>query len=369
MNRRQLLLIGTILILGILLGFSWRNSRHVGTRGRTPQSTAQTASDSAAKPAAPVANDPSPSGILSRFFSRIQDGDLKPGDLDAFRRMILDAPRGEAIRALVAFLSTGRDAKTGESFTVGSNGELSGAPTFRVLLLDLLGRLCRDAKSSEALALSRQLLDHKTSADEWAIALRNVGWAAPQDTAYLMAKARELLHYQPWRQQPTAGFREAFDVIVFARAVPMIPDLTEVLQGDDQSLQTSAAVALDRLAELAPLDAMTFLNQNRGELAQKPFLRADYFSKADFSQASQRAAVETYLSRPDVQVAEKAKLLAVLASPGSFASDSLLTQPPPDDFPPQRVEALRRTVDEWLQTARFPELLGPLRQLQLQIAD
>jgi hypothetical protein len=368
-NRRQFLLIGTFLVLGVLLGFVWRNAKQPAKRAAAAPPAAESSATASAANAALLKNDPTPAGVLERFFARIQGADLKPGDLDAFRRAILEAPRGEAIRALVAFLATGRDATTGEAFSVGDHGELAGAPTFRVLLLDLLGRLCRDAKSSEALTVSRGLLDHKTSADEWAIALRNVGWAAPQDTAFLTAKARELLHYQPWRQQPTAGYREAFDVIVFARAVPLIPDLTEVLVGDDQSLQTSAAVALDRLAELAPLDAMTFLNQNRAELAQKPFLRADYFSKADFSQASQRAAVETYLSRPDVQVTEKAKMLAVLASPGSFASDSLLTQPPPDEFPPQRVEALRRTVGEWLVNSRFPELAGPLRQLQLQIAD
>jgi hypothetical protein len=98
-------------------------------------------------------------------------------------------------------------------------------------------------------------------------------------------------------------------------------------------------------------------------------LRADYFSKADLSQPLQRAAMETYLARPDVAVAEKAKMLAVLASPGSFASDTLLSQPPPDEFPPNRIAALRTTVDEWLQTARFPQLYGPLLQLQRRIAD
>jgi hypothetical protein len=280
---------------------------------------------------------------------------------------MLSAPPSEAIAAIVNFLATGQDAITGETFTIGEGG-LSGAPTFRVLLLDLLGRLCRETGTSEAASVARSLMENKTSADEWAVALRNVGWSSPNETDYLARKARELIQHGPWREQPSAGYREAFDVIVFARDVGFIPNLAALLQEEDESLQTSAAVALDRLAETAPLQAMNFLNENRDQLADKPFLRADYFSKADLSQAAQRQAVENYLSRPDVGIPEKAKMLAVLASPGSFASESLLTQPPPDEFPPQRITGLRQTVNDWISTNRFPALAPPLRQLQARIA-
>jgi hypothetical protein len=368
-SRQQILWISALLLLGALLGFALRSTRRDPVDRRTGPGLPERENGSVSLAATGDRDDASPAGVLARFFSRLREGDLKPGDLDALRRAIMEGPRGEAIVAVVQFLNSGQDATTGEAFIVGDKGELTGAPTFRVLLLDLLGRLCRESKNPEALTLSRKLLENKTSADEWAIALRNVGWGSPADTEYLAAKARELLNYQPWRQQPTAGFREAFDVIVFARAVPLIPDLSQILTEEDPSLQTSAAVALDRLAELAPLDAMNFLNQNRGELAQKPFLRADYFSKADFSQPSQRVAVETYLSRPDVELAEKAKMLAVLASPGSFTSDTLLTSPPPDEFPPQRTQALRETVTEWLRSARFPQLYGALEQLQRRLAN
>src|SRR5690349_9864286 len=97
-----------ILLVGILLGFAWRNGRSNATRSLAPQRTADISGTSPENSAVPRADDQSPTGVLARFFSKIQDGDLKPGDLDAFRRAILDAPRGEAIRALVAFLATGR---------------------------------------------------------------------------------------------------------------------------------------------------------------------------------------------------------------------------------------------------------------------
>lgn len=368
--RRHILWLGAILaIVGIWIGYYWSQTREASTTRRQADSFTEDSSFQSAAIESQEVNDNSPGGMLARVFGRLRSGDLRPGDLNALRNAILSAPKAESIAAILKFLATGQDATTGESFAVGTRGELSGAPTFRVLLLDLLGRVCRENRSDEGLVYSRKLLEHKTSADEWAIAMRNTAWAAPKDIGYLERKAREMLNYQPWRQQPSAGFREAFDVFVYSRSVSSIPDLANMLSGEDASLQTSAAVALDRLAERAPLDAMNFLNQNREQLSNKPFLRADYFSKADLSQPAQRLAVETYLARPDVQIQEKVKLLAVFASPGSFAADSLLTELPPEEFPPERTAALRQAVGDWLSTGRYIELTTALRQLERQIAN
>ncbi len=313
--------------------------------------------------------DLSPAAQLARILDKLRAGTLSPGELDAFRRAILDGDPAQSIAAIVKFLASGQDALTGETFAPGKGGELGGAPTLRVLLLDLIGRICKTTKGNEAAEVSRALLEKKTSADEWAIALRNVAWAAPGDRAFLAAKSREMLHYQPWRQQPSGGFLEAFDVIVYSRDATFVTDLAEIVRSDDKALQRSAGMALDRLAEMAPLDVMNFLNTNRAELADKPFLRADYFSKADLSQAAQRAAVEDYLSRPDVAAREKTKLLAVLASPGSFAADALLTDPPPAEDPPQRSAGLMQAVGDWLKANRFPELNPSLQQLQERLAQ
>ena len=321
----------------------------------------------------PVEPPPAPvtaaTNLVNQIFARIREGGLSPEDLDAFRKALLSQPPGEAIVAILRFLVTGQDAITGEAFSLGENGELVGAPTFRVLLLDLLGRLCRGTKGNEAATAARALLQRKTSPEEWAVALRNVGWATPNDLSYIAEKTRELIRHEPWRHQPSAGFQEAFDFIVYARDVAMIPDLAQMLRNDEDPLQTTAAVTLDRLAEFAPLEAMNYLNQHRTELADKPFLRADYFSKADLSQPAQRSAMETYLARSDVAFPEKAKMIAALASPGSFAADTLLTTPPPDEFSPQREAALRRTVTDWITTSRFPALMGPLQQLQRRIGN
>ena len=346
---------------------------YFGQSDSTPTSPSSAEEAPASPNSTPAANPPptvpdqSPSSLLSRMFGRLRAGGMTAGELDAFRRAMLAAPPEQAIAAIVQFLATGQDAVTGETFALGEGG-LAGAPTYRVLLLDLLGRICRKTGTIEAASVARNLLQTKTSADEWAVALRNIGWVTPQDRAFITEKTRELIRHTPWRQQPSGGYREAFDLIVYTGDVTLIPDLAEMLRAEDSNLETSAAVALDRLAESSPLQAMNFLNQNRNELAEKPFLRADYFSKADLSQPAQRVAVETYLARPDVDVREKSKMLAVLASPGSFASETLITQPPPDEFPPQRIAGLRQSVNDWLATNRFPALVPPLRQLQGRIA-
>ena len=371
-NLRQLVVV-TLVLLFVFVG-AWlillKQNRAEPGQQTPPSTKTENPADAAGKttPSTPPL-DLSPAAQLARILDKLRAGTHSPAELDAFRRALLAADPAQAITAIVKFLATGQDALTSESFALGKGGELGGAPTLRVLLLDILGRICKTTEGPEAAAVSRALLEKKTSADEWAVALRNVAWGTPGDRAFLAAKSREMLHYQPWRQQPSGGFLEAFDVIVFSRDATFVTDLAEIVRGDDKTLQRGAGMALDRLAEMAPLDVMNFLNTNRAELADKPFLRADYFSKADLSQPAQRAALEAYLSRTDVDAREKGKLLAVLASPGSFAGDTLVTDPPPEEDPPQRSAGLKQAVGEWLKTNRFPELNPSLQQLQERLAQ
>lgn len=359
---RVLLLAGLVAFLaiaGYVLGKRMQGGAGLRPSGATP-SAAKTG-DGFDHPAAP---DRSPAGLLARVFEKLRTGGLAPGELDWLRRQLLDAVPADAMAAITSFLATGQDARTGEIFELAKGGELGGAPTMRVMLLDLFGRICRGTGSDEAEVVARLLLERKTSADEWAVALRNIAWSAPGDRAYLAGKMRDMLGYQPWRQQPAAGFLEAFDIIVFTRDVTFVTDLATMVQSEDEALKRAAAVALDRFSDMAPLDVMTYLNEHPAEFADRPFLRADYYSKADLSQGAQRAAVEAYLGRPDVSMAEKDKLLSVFASPGSFVGDTLVTQPPPEEGSSQRLAALQKAVDEWLKANRFPSLTGPIANLR-----
>lgn len=336
---------------------------------RTSSNTGENAATNSAATEAGKPVDLSPAAMINRIFDQLRGGSFTAEDLAAFRRNLLATDPATAIAAITTFLATGQDANTGERFQVGERGELSGAPTLRVLLLDLLGRICRKSGGSEAAVLARDLMERKTSADEWAIALRNVGWTTPDERTYLAGKMREMLRYEAWKRQPSGGYIESFDIIVFTRDVSFTPELGELVKGEDKALQRAAAVAMDRLSEMNPLDVMNWLNANPDEFSAKPMLRADYFSKADFSQPAQRQAVETYLGRIDVEQKEKIKLLNAIAAPGTFAAEGLLTPPPPENDAPEKFAALQSTVGNWVKNNRFPTLLPSLLQLQARITE
>ncbi len=344
----------------------------------TPRPTRPTEPARSAAPALPNApSTPAPTGTvpdplvsqIDDLLNRLSVGTATDADLAALQRTLLAANPARAIAAITQFLATGRDAATAREFAIGDGGTLDGSPTLRVLLLDVLGQISKVSGSDAAATVARQTLETKGSADEWAVSLRNVAWHEPAATAFLAGKMREMLGHEPWRAEPSGGMLEAFDVAVFTRDATLLPALAQMRRDGAPTLQRAAAVALDRLAETAPLAVMTRLNANPGELSDRPFLRADYFAKADLSQPAQRSAVEAYLGRADVSAAEKSKLLAALAAPASFVSPTpnLLTPETAPDDPPARQEAVGAATAEWLARGRFPELRPQVEKLRQRL--
>lgn len=369
----HLILFVGIAIVAMLLGVYARRRAQQTPPRPTPTAMAPAKQEPAAE-ALPDPNDQSPEAILNRFLYKLRHGPMGPDDLAAFRAAMLAADPGQAVAAIRKFLSTGQDSLTGEHFTVTQEGALAGAPTYRILLLDLLGRIAKANGMTDAGEVSRALMEKKSTADEWAIALRNVAWDTPNDHAYLSSKVREMLNDPAWRQQHSPGFYEAFDVIVYTHDVSFIPQLSEFVRSEDEPLKNTAATTLDRLSGMAPLEVMSYLNTHPAELAEKPYLRADFYTKADFTQAGQRAAVEAYLDRADVQPKAKEKVIAALGAPNIFVSDNLLTSTatPGDEtqplIPPAQKAALSKAFNDWLTTNRYPGLSLSImtRQLDLQ---
>jgi hypothetical protein len=217
---------------------------------------------------------------IEDLLDRLQKRQVTPAQLLAFRDSLLNGDPHAVIPAIRAFLATGKDVSTGYAFELGDGGSLERAPTLRLLLLDVLGQLSRKARTADASEVSKEILAGKNSSDEWAIALRNVAWHEPQSQGFLAAKFSEMIRYEPWRSQPSTGFLEAFDVAVYSRQVAVMEPLDEMLGNPVSELQRAAAVALDRLAESAPLEVMQKLNSQPQMFADHPFLRADWFAKA-----------------------------------------------------------------------------------------
>ncbi|HQU09660.1 MAG TPA: hypothetical protein PLV25_06845, partial [Opitutales bacterium] len=124
-------------------------------------------------------------------------------------------PPEDAVRLISDYMATHEDAPTGLGFIVGPNGDLELAPSLRVFLLDELEKI--DPKAAASMA--HQILDGSQSPDEWAIALRSLSKSMDAEALvkdpYYTQKINELLHNELWLSHPTAGYANAFDVIVY----------------------------------------------------------------------------------------------------------------------------------------------------------
>ena len=356
MTRRAAILCILAVAAGVLLYFwfgKWNNAR----RNATPHATRQTSGNDAAQPVAtPATHETQMLDGITTVLAKLRRNAAITADLAALRSLLFADPAA-GIAAIRRFLATHEDAAINQALTVGPGGTLTGAPTLRLFLLDILGQLARLTRSGDAATISRQILASRDSPDEWAIALRNVAWGEPDSRPFLAEKMREMLGYEPWRATPTAGLLQAFDVAVYSGDPRFVTTFAELAQGGEAAMQRAAIVALDRLAETSTLAVMNYLNAHPNEIASLPLVRADYFAKADLGNPEQRAAVEHYLSRGDVTEAEKTKFLHGLASPGTFVSDSLLsTSVRPTDDGSARYAGIAATASAWLQANRFPSL-------------
>ena len=288
----------------------------------------------------------------------------KAGALAALRAALAGAPPKVAIAAIRQFLNTGQDAKTGLRFKVGEGGVLAEAPTFRTFLMDELGTLSHEAQTADAAEVAKNTLSSMTSADEWAVAMRNLAWSDPDGSKpYLADEVRQMLNYAPWQQNPSGGYLEAFDVAAYSGDGSLAGDLAPLAK-TPSPVRQAALVALERLSALAPAQVSSYLNANPSVLSDLPMLRADYMGNVNLSDPAQEAQAETYLARPDVSEAEKVKFLGRLATPAGFVSDSLLT---PSDTTTTSIFSHQAMVNQaatsWLASGSYPALTAPLQSL------
>ncbi len=289
--------------------------------------------------------------------------------LEALRKTLREADGPVAVAAIRQFLNGGEDAVTGLKFKLGDGHSLEEAPTMRTFMMDELGAISQDIGAADAAEVARATLATKSSADEWAVAMRNLGQADPEGSKpFLAAKARELVEYEPWRSAPTGGYLEAFDVAAYAGDPAIINDLA-TLSSTQTAVGRAALIALQRLSGMAPEQVAAYLNANPGVLSDVPLRRADYMGSVDLSQPTQLAQAETYLNRADVTEAEKNQFLGRLGLPAGFASNTLLT---PETITHGSIfdhrAVVNQTASNWLAAGKFPALQGALEKLVTQTA-
>jgi hypothetical protein len=242
-------------------------------------------------------------------------------------RITMDSlPKSEAVAWILRMLDSGRDAVTGQPFRIGTGGSLTGAPTLRVWLLDRLGQL----DPTTAAKYSQRIYERHSSADEWALALRN-DWRQALQTggiASVRNRVLELLDDPDWAASPSLGFLEAFDVAVATMAWEAVPRFERWLTaGQPKPLQKGAWLALDRLATESPTDFAAQLTLNPAWLSTQPSIRAGLMARANIAIEPDRLAVEAYLRRNDLGEAEGGRFFELYPNVSGSVSQNLVTVP------------------------------------------
>ena len=217
--------------------------------------------------------------------------------LRTLRDGIRQAPEEEAAAAIVAFLKTGDDGPTGLPFVVGPDGMMEAIPSVRSALLDLLPSLDPLA----ALEAAREIMDQRTSADEYALALRNMAWNDLDGDlkSELSARFMDLLK-SPWLDQPSAGFLEAFDIAVEVGGGPMFDRLIalagEATVKSNTAVSRAAFMSLDRMIVRDRALLTAAFSADAGWMEFAPLQRASLMSRLDLTEPAQREVFSRYLA-------------------------------------------------------------------------
>jgi hypothetical protein len=310
---------------------------------------------------------------LQELRGRLASGSSLPnvrGILAEMAKTLDGASRAEAVAALLTVLDSGSDAPTGLAFKVGPSGNLLGAPTLRVWMLDQLSRLDVAAAASYAV----RIYARHDSADEWAIALRN-DWRAAAPAGRIeavRARALELIADAEWARQPTVGFLEALDLSVATMAWEAVPRLEQWLgPAQPKALRAGAWIALDRLTMEVPSDFLPTLAQHHEWLASQPMLRAGLMARADLGADRERQAAETYLQRADVAEMEGKRFFELLPNVSATVSYNLVTTARTPS-PPQAArldQAALAGVREWRAQPRFSRWNVELAATEVRLAE
>jgi hypothetical protein len=288
--------------------------------------------------------------------------------LTRLRNLLNSLPPAVASREVQAFLASNKDAATNLDLTIKPGGRLDDSSSMRVFLLDYLGLVDKQAAGAVAL----RVLSHYTTPDEWAVSLRNYAWAhpGPDSGDFLKTKARELLANAAWVKDPTAGFLEAFDSIVYTNDTSLTAALSTLVRDKDNRAAAHAAyLTMDRLVIDSPTPMLKALVGQPDLMKGRELTRANFMARADLGQPGQRDLVEQYLLDPTRDPRELATFAALYPNMNYMISNNLLTQTPTQSeaILAQRDRDALKTVEQWQKDPRFKHLQPLLTQLQQRL--
>lgn len=297
--------------------------------------------------------------------------------LARLRDALRNLPTDVAAAAIVQFLDSGEDAATGLPFNLEAGGVLADAPSMRTALLDMLGQL----DPSASVTYARRIFDGSGVADEWALAMRNMGWQN-QGGAYseeLRGRLSQLLDNQQWLGSPTNGFLESFDLAVHLGGLTDLDAMASVLRLQDSNgnpvengVTHAAYLALDRMTINNPDQTIGRIAADPDFLSWAPEHRGALMSRANVASPTQRSAVETYLQTLSQHPQELETFTNLFPNRNVGLGPALVSTPTtPMDF--ARLFAQDQgslgVVNQWLNDGRFSGIRGNLQQISARLTE
>ena len=272
----------------------------------------------------------------------------------------------KATKYIENYFASNQDAQLASSFKVSKNGQLETAPTLRTALLDHLASINPEATAT----LSRDLLAEPTSADEWALALRNLARVEPDARDFLIKKTEELIRNPSWQTQPSIGYLNAFDTLAYVGATESTPLLSELVQRKDrQDLAHASFLTLDRLT-LTNTETMLSLIANDLALQQsRPEMASQQLARADFRHEAQRQIIREWLLSPERTSTQLHSFAGTFPSGNMMISNNLLTTTQPFSGSELRDRDLRslETIDTWLHLPEFEPIKEHLETMSRRL--
>lgn len=265
-----------------------------------------------------------PLGVVFEQLATTPDSLRTLSDLQA---ELSDMEPAEAAKWIRDFLKSGKDKPTGLIFEIGADHSLKQWPTFRTFLLDVL----RAIDPAAAAEISQEILSQPSTADEWALALRNIGLIDDSsDTRAMLARKTEALINNPgWQANPSVGYLNAFDVLVHTKALGSTPTLSALIQRKDRKdLVHASFLTLDRLVQQEPAEMLTRIVADKALQQSRPEMSAQQFARADLRDPEQQAIVKAWMLDPARTGTELNSFAGVYPNNNHFVSNNLLTNEP-----------------------------------------
>lgn len=365
--KRKLMAAGLVVILLVVL----RPDRSKQSAAESEPGTRDERSDDVGQKA-----DAALQSALGRLGTPGEDAQARQilADLE---KELFGMPSAEAAEAILRFLQDpDRDEVTGLPFAVAPGGGLASAPSLRVALLDWLGRLDPEG----AVEMAEVILSTSRDPDEWAVCLRNKALhdSGTETREFLENKTVELITRPEWRDKPTVGYLEAFDVLVHTRAtsaVPLLSDLVAQQEPQARAVAHAAFLTLDRLALVAPAETLGRLADDQDLSRERPKMLAQVMARADLRDPAQLAELESYLLDASRSTAELDAFAAIFPNSNFMISDNLLTRSLVLSGAEMdaRDRAALAVMDRWIDEPKFArqqERLAVIRQrLARQLTD